>query len=217
MQEGWEETWTITAFADMLTDAIMFDVDAYKFTDSDFSEENRYAKAAILNAILSVECAANCCVARMKYPPLVLDQIDKLSVINKYDLLYSARYNKKLDRGSKAIQSIQELFGLRNKYVHPKIQKVTNKMSVNEKGEKTYERSPEHTKYTQVLRLPHDFNTWTTENSRTVLKAILTFFNYFFSELCGLDSESSSKLLLVNAKGPQNTASFLAEHQVEHT
>lgn len=215
MSKAWHENWTMNSFASLLADAIAFDFQAQRKSTLDFPATNRYSKASVTNAILSIEAAANSCIARMTYPELVVQQLDKLSILDKYDVLYTARFGKKVDRGSKPFQVVRELFQLRNRYVHPKLEKIKTKITISKKNEKTYEKAPKHCKNTSILKIPYDFTTWTGEHSRKVVKEVINFFNHFFTELCGLDAKECSELLSVFVKGPVNTAIFLAVHEID--
>jgi len=205
----------MNSFASLLTDAIAFDIQAQAKDMLDFPTINRYSKASLTTAVLSIESGANSCIARMTYPELVIQQLDKLSVIDKYDVLYSARFGKKIDRGNKPLQVVRELFQLRNCYVHPKLQRIKTKIAINEKGERTYEKVSEHKKNTPILKASYDFATWTGEHSRKVVRETIIFFNHFFSELCGLSAKECSHLLSLFVKGPANTATFLAVHEID--
>jgi len=218
MDDSWVETWTMNPFAGLLTDAIVFDGFAHTTEIEDFPAVNRYAKAAVTNAVLAIEAGANSCLARMTYPEIVVKQLDKLPVVDKYDVLYVSMLGKKLDRGCRHFQAIKELFQLRNQYVHPKIKKVEMKIKSSGNGRKTYQKDMEYKKTSPVLKIPYDFSTWTGEHSRSVVKATISFLNYFFVELCGLNSEKSSELLSVFVKGPVNTATLLSasERDVLH-
>jgi len=215
MPKVWYENWTMNSFSSLLADAIAFDFQAQQKSTSDFAATNRYSKASVINAILSIEAAANSCIARMTYPEMVVQQLDKLSTLDKYDVLYTARFGKKVDRGSKSFQVVRELFQLRNRYVHPKLEKIKTKIAITKKNEKTYEKAPKHCKNTPILKIPYDFNIWTGKHSRKVVKEAIIFFNHFFTELCGLDAKECSELLSVFVKGPVNTATFLAAHEID--
>jgi len=205
----------MNSFANLLTDAIAFDIQAQAKEVLDFPTINRYSKASLTCAVLSIESGANSCIARMTYPELVIQQLDKLSVIDKYDVLYTARFGKKIDRGSKPFQVVRELFQLRNRYVHPKLEKIKTKIAISQKDERTYEKEPEHKKNTPILKVPYDFATWTGDHSRKVVRETVIFFNHFFSELCGLSAKECSDLLALFVKGPANTSTFLAVHEID--
>lgn len=215
MAEEWNETWTMNPFSGLLSDAVVFDILANNNSGLDFPDRNRYAKASVTNAVLAIEAGANSCLARITYPEIVKEQLDKLPVIDKYDVLYTARFDKKIDRGCKSFQVIRELFRLRNRYVHPKLEKIKTKIKLNENGDKTYEPCEEHQTITPVLKIPFNFNVWTGEHSRIVVAETIKFFNYFFSELCKLSVKESSELLSVYVKGPENNATFLADHEID--
>ena len=215
MTKSWLETWTMNSFPGLLSDAIAFDMLAKEKDKLDFPTVNRYAKASVTNSILSLESAANSCITRMTYPELVKTQLDKLSVLEKYDVLFTARFGKSVDRGSKPFQVVKELFSLRNRYVHPKLEKIKTKITIDKNGDKIYEKEPEHRKNTSILKIPKDFNSWTGEHSKIVIKEVIEFYNHFFSLLCKLNPVECSELLAIYVKGPSNPATFLATNEVE--
>lgn len=213
MSDTWKETWTFNAFPSLLSDAIVFDIQAQNGESQDFPKVNRYAKASFINAAFSIESAANSCIARLQYPETAIDQIDSATVIDKFDILYQANSAKKVDRGSKPFQCVREIINLRNCYVHPKLDKLQLTISQSEDNDRTYERPEQHTKETQFLKIPRKFDIWTGKESRVVVKETIGFLNHFFAELCGLGPEACSNLLAVHARGPRNTSTFLAVHE----
>jgi hypothetical protein len=80
-------------------------------------------------------------------------QLDKLSTIDKYDALYASRFAKNIDRGSAPFQVVAELFGFRNRYVHPKLAKIAVRISIDDKGSKRYEKDAEQQKKASHLAL----------------------------------------------------------------
>lgn len=215
MCDTWKETWTFNAFASLLSDAIAFDIQAQNGNSQDFTTVNRYAKASFINAAFSIESAANACIARLQYPEIAIDQIDRATVIDKFDILYQVNSEKKVDRGSKPFQCVREIIGLRNGYVHPKLDKVQLNISQAEDRDRTYERPEEHTKETRFLKIPRKFDIWTGKESRVVVKETISFLNHFFIELCFLTPKKCSDLLAIYTKGPNHTATFLAKHERE--
>ncbi|MEJ0084493.1 MAG: hypothetical protein WDO72_02315 [Pseudomonadota bacterium] len=213
VEDPWTETWTVNWFAALLADAVSFDQQAQAAAPVDFPTVNRFARAAITSAVLAVEAAANSCMARMEYPAIVVKQLDKLSTIDKYDALYASRFAKNIDRGSAPFQVVAELFGFRNRYVHPKLAKIAVRISIDDKGSKRYEKDAEQQKKATHLGIPFDFATWTGEHSRVAVKETILFFNHFFSDLCGLDKQECTALLSLFAKGAAGTANLLAVHE----
>jgi hypothetical protein len=213
VSKPWNETWTVNWFAGLLADAVKFDQQAQAVASLDFPTVNRFARVSVTSAVLAIEAAANSCMARMEYPTIVLKQLDKLSTIDKYDALYTSRFAKNIDRGSAPFQAVAELFGFRNRYVHPKLAKIDVRISIDEKGSKTYEKGADQQKKTSHLGIPFDFATWTGEHSRIAVKETILFFNHFFCDLCGLGKQECSALLSVFVKGAAGTATFLAVHE----
>jgi len=215
MCDTWKETWTFNAFASLLSDAIAFDIQAQNVDSQDFTTVNRYAKASFINAAFSIESAANACIARLPYPKIAIDQIDRATVIDKFDILYQVNSRKKVDRGCKPFQCVNEIIALRNGYVHPKLDKVQLNINQAEDKDRTYERPEEHTKKTRFLKIPKKLDIWAGKESRVVVKETISFLNHFFIELCCLAPEKCSDLLAIYTKGPNHTATFLARHERE--
>ena len=215
MEGKWSEEWTMNSFTSLLTDAIEFDILAQNRQSYPFTSINRFCRASFISAVLSIESAANSCVARMNYPKLVVEQIDKLSTLDKYAVLYSARFQKNINRGNKPFQVVKELFYLRNRYMHPKLENRKIDIEVDPLGRKVYENAPSKKTKVDVLKIPIDFTTWTGDHTRIIVKEVIAFYNYFFSKLCGLGVEECSQLLSVFVKGPANTATLLPTHEIE--
>jgi len=213
MCENWKETWTLNSFADLLSDAIAFDIEAKQHAGKDFPLENRLARSSIMCSAFSLECAANACVERIQYPRIVLKHLDRVRVIEKYDILYTYRFGKSIDHGSKPFQFLRELFRLRNEYVHPKLDKIQMKITQNESSNLFYTKPEDKT--TPIMKIPYDFFTWIGEHSKIVVIETLCFLNHFFVELCGLNPEQCSNLLAVHTQRPNQSATFLAKHARE--
>jgi len=215
MSKTWKETWTFNTFASLLSDAIAFDMQAQNDASQDFPTVNRCAKASFINAAFSIESAANGCIAHLQYPDIAIDQIDKAKVIDKFDILYQVQSGKNIDRGSEPFQCINEIISLRNRYVHPKLDKVQLNISQSEDKGRTYERPEKDTKKTQFLQIPRKFDTWTGNECRIVVEKTISFLNHFFVDLCSLTPKKCSDLLAIYTKGPNHTATYLAKHERE--
>jgi len=212
MCDNWKETWTLNSFAGLLSDAVAFDIDAKKYADSDFPLENRLARSSVMCSAFSLECAANACIERVQYPRIVVDQLDHMQVLDKYETLYTCRFSKSIDRGSKPFQFLRELFRLRNRYVHPKLEKIQMTISQDESGDRYYKKPDNKTSTTPIMKIPCDYFAWIGVHSRIVVTETLGFLNHFFVELCGLSPEQCSDLLAVHTQGPNQNATYLARH-----
>ena len=196
MTEPREEKWTFTSFPLLLSDAIAFDRLANDASADDHPKKNRYAKASFLNAVLAIECAANCCLARLGRPfsEKAIEWLDKATVLDKYEILLFGKTGKHLDFGSEECQPIKDLITFRNNHVHPKIR--TRELKVTRTGpqEHTYEEMKD-VGTSQFLKLPKDMDAWTGEHSRAIVKAALQFFNYFFINQCQMKTDEINRLL----------------------
>ena len=92
---------------------------------TEFEVSATYARSSILSSILLPEVVANICIETLNLENSIYREIDKLSIIGKFDFFLRTNFrNKKIDRGIKYVQGIQELKKLRDSFVHPKKHKV---------------------------------------------------------------------------------------------
>jgi hypothetical protein len=181
-------------FEEMLYDAVLL---AYMSSDLRKEDEsttrpNSLARASVVSSILSFECAANCCIGNLSRSRALLDDIDKLPFLSKFELfLTGLDHTKALDRGCLAVQHASELKRIRDQYVHPKVKKfewkqTSEREQVADAGE------------TPLLKIPVDMSVWEANVAVSALKASTSFFNYFFIDLCKFDSNTTCEILLGN-------------------
>lgn len=84
------------------------------------ADKQTFATASTFFCAASVEAAANGVLQLVDVSKKVTELIDRFPVVEKFDLVASAR-GKTIDRGGKAVQGIRELIQNRNGIVHPKI------------------------------------------------------------------------------------------------
>lgn len=148
--------------------------------------------SAILQSIMLVEAAANCCIFNLKLNKKLGLELDKLSTLAKFDVysLVKTSGNKTLDRGSAPCQDIAELIKLRNSVVHPKFFELNWSLQDDKhrSGVGVYLK-------TERLGLATSCSGWLPDDAITVFKAINKFFKYFFIDLCNL-TEQETRLLL---------------------
>lgn len=154
------------------------------------------ARASIVSSMLTLECAANCCVDVLPWPRCLLDDIDKMPALSKLEIFLKSRDSEKmLDRGSEPTQMVEDLKGLRDRFVHPKVRRaewtpVSDTTQTVDLGT------------SKALRLPLDTGFWGPKEAIVVLQAVTEFFNYFFIDLCELDSNQTCEILA--GSGPVN-------------
>ena len=143
-------------------------------------EMSRFGHLSILSSALALEAAANCALAKLGKRGKTTKDIDKLSVLGKFDVyLLSRGGGDILDRGHKFVQPMDELINVRNAIVHPKI---VNKTAAQLNG-LTFERE---TPKSKLLKIPSDrmLLRWTGDMAKEVLLRLCDFLNYFFLGLC---------------------------------
>jgi len=112
-------TFHYIAFYDLLADAAFQHRCAA--VESDSFRMNRYARASVIAAALSVECAANCLIHSLELSATLRAELDKLPALAKVETFLLLSEFGALDRGRVEVQRMKELITARNEYVHPKV------------------------------------------------------------------------------------------------
>lgn len=182
------------AFYDLLADAVYQHRCAAAEPDS--FRMNRYARASIIAAALSVECAANCLINSLDLTAHLRAELDKMPVLAKIETYLVLSDFGPLDRGRIEVQRVKELISARNDYVHPKV--TTIDATVEEPKDAgidwhvPFSLDGEHW---SGLQIPKKAMFWSKTNSQTALKAIAEFFHYLFVELMNSTSEQLHEIL----------------------
>lgn len=155
-------------------------------------------RSSVLSTTLLLESAANCCLESLNIRDILIrdlaKEVDKLPVISKFEFILSQiNPSQKFDLGCLAVQQIQEIKQLRDRYVHPKVSK-TKRFQISEN---TWDTDFGET---NLLKIPFKFHDWKTHHAITVLKSVNDFFNLFFLEWCKLDTDTVCGLLLQEEK-----------------
>lgn len=194
------------SFFQLLSDAIHFAKKA-KSTDGQY-ESHRYSRASIINSILTIESAANCCLSSIDGPPKFLDDVEKLNSFSKFDMFSKFRDSDFIDRGKHQYQKVAELKKIRDSLVHPKKIKIPVELSLDhEKFENLVElglsldASPMPT--TKIDKSPMF---WLPKDAESALESIFEFYDYYFIELLKLKNEEilgllGNLLVLADEKG----------------
>lgn len=186
-----EEKWLERPFFPLFHDAIQL-----ALVSSDISENvengDSLARSSILNAIFSLEAAANCFLESYETSKHLFKAFEKFGVLEKYEFLLSIKSNGvSFDRGRIEIQKIKELISLRNAYVHPKSLKSTPKYT---QIDSTYEYSYK-SPITQYLEIPEDSNEWNSNHAKIVINAVADFLSIFLIDLCQLTPREATQFL----------------------
>lgn len=154
-----------------------------------------FARSSILSSMLLPEVAANTCLETLNLERSIFQDVDKLSVLAKFDFYVRTTYrNRRIDRGVTAVQGLQEIKRLRDDYVHPKRKRLDWERVTfdEEEGYEEHVSMPEHTPFLQIPRNP---SCWGIEHAATVMASAHSFLCYMFKDLCRLSATRTTALL----------------------
>ncbi len=180
-------------FINIFIDSVVFAQLAEVTGSQQFQEAARFARASISSAVLSIECAANCCLAQLSNGGSFRHDIDKLPFISKFEIFHSLNFQgRAFDRGCIEIQKIQELKSIRDCLVHPKRKTVSLKKEDEQEGQVLFNQECGIWKLNGISRLE---SAWNHEDAIKVLNAATAFFNFYFLDLCGFNHNRVCKIL----------------------
>jgi hypothetical protein len=147
-----------------------------------------FSTATTFFCAATVEAAANGLLQLVEASRKVLDLIDRFPVIDKIDLVATAR-GKSINRGARAVQQLQELIQSRNGIVHPKI--MTREVK--------FESLPGNEHYSR-RHVANDFAVTDGSTEREIAtKAVHTtveFLNYAIADLLVLSQSEAEHCLI---------------------
>jgi hypothetical protein len=186
-----EDFFHVKNFENLLHDSInllyaAYDVD--RETD-DHDIERAYSRGSMLSTLLLFECAANCCIDALHLDGQFANDVDKLPFLSKFELFLGRVSKTPFDRGCKIVQSVSELKSLRDKYVHPKVKKLV-----------PVQIQPHHysveAEKTKQLGISHNPSAWRREIGLKSAQSANDFFNLYFTQWCGFDSNTVCSILM---------------------
>ena len=174
-------------FGQLLCDAIFFEKMAKK--ESDQIILRKYARSSILMSTLTLECAANCCLNQFSANKQLLNDIDKLPFLSKFDLFAVLGFEKKIDYGRTEVQKINELKHIRDSIVHSKVTK-TKLGSINQRDRTFFAEAANSSfsiKPKSGTGILDNYQLVGHKDCFSALKSVIEFYNYFFSELLAMN------------------------------
>lgn len=158
---------------------------------------NSLARAALLNTLVLPEVVANCCIDDLGLESSVYREIDRLSVVAKFDFYLRTKFRKRsLHRGNRYVQSLGELKKLRDDYVHPKTRKVFWVGPGD--GVQTADRP--QTPLLGIAKNPRD---WWHEDAVLAMRAVHEFLAYFFIDCCRYSKSVVASILAAESEVPE--------------
>lgn len=174
-------------------DLILVDSLEFLFLSMDYpsyDEQNqRFARSSIISSLLLIECAANICIASLNLEKNILNEIDRLPILGKFDFYLRVNFRKRhLNRGNHHIEIIKELKKIRDMLVHPKSHKLEVEIQPDGTGKAEAE-------VTRNLEVAYDPSFWDDSQALIILKAVHEFLEFFFKQQCKFSSTKTSNLL----------------------
>ena len=205
----------IQSFFQLLSDAIFFERSAKDSSDVIIAQ--RYAKASIINSIMTLESAANSCLTQMKHSRKFLDEVDKLTSFAKFDLYALYRNAPLIDRGNTAVQKVAELKTLRDRFVHPKQEKAKLDISLDDTSDPdfahiglSFSRNP-----LNATRIDTSSEFWFETDATNALLSVIEFFNHYFLTVLQLKHEEVIAILGTKVVFDEKTNFLLHKEQLE--
>jgi hypothetical protein len=157
-----------------------------------------FARTSAIYSMLILEASANLCIDCLDLERSIYKDVDKLSVLAKFDFyLRASGKNRVLDRGNAYAQRIQEIKTLRDGFVHPKMTKVSWKVIEEENNHR--ETKAELTK---MMKIAKHSRYWEFEDLLIITRSVHEFLRHFFIELCGMSASESCGTLFSERKVP---------------
>lgn len=182
-------------FEDLLSDAVRL-AGLSHMTSLPLDLRNAGAKGSILNSVLALEAAANCLVARFQYSSRMKDMVERFQPLEKFEFVAWHISDDRLDRGREVVQSIAELFALRNEYVHPKVRQVTTAFH---QATAQIEQASEQWPTLKISRATQD---WEYTSAKRCLVVADDFLSHFLIDLCKFTPKMSQEALFPTVTMP---------------
>lgn len=153
------------------------------------------ARASFSATTMFLEASANTCLETLDASANLLGQIDKFPVVQKFEFFAQARFAKKINLGSHIIQQLNEIFAVRNRYVHPKAQRLEWKPLATNALIGVPKTSP-------ALEIPLAATYFNANHAIKALKASHVFLEHVLQEVCGLGPEKVTAMLFSLVRQP---------------
>jgi hypothetical protein len=151
-----------------------------------------FARSAITNAALLIECVSNSCLGSLALPAKLLDELDRLPALSKLDYYLFARTSKHIERGRRETDLAGDVLKLRDHIVHPKLKPG----SIAGTGQEPYVDYGA----TKALGIALDNREWTHQDGSKVATAATEFLHLYFLDWCGHDIGNATRVLVCREK-----------------
>jgi len=147
-----------------------------------------FARSAITNAALLLECVSNSCLGSLPITTRLLDELDRLPTLSKLDYYLFSRTSKHIDRSCRETELAGDVLKLRDHIVHPKLKPGFFARD----GEELYADYGT----TKALGIALDNREWTHQDGMKVADAATAFLRLYFLDWCGHDKGNATRVLV---------------------
>lgn len=182
-------------FDTLLLDSIYFLMQSRRL--GPYEDRNQaHARASIAFSLLMLEAAANTCIEHLDLASSVHNDIDRLSVLAKFDFYLRTRFRgRSLPRSAHQIEWLKELKSLRDGLVHLKTQRV--EWIGPEDGEQVAEIPA-----TKALKISTNPTSWGESDAIAAAQGVHGFLRFFFKDCCKFGPSKVASLLFSEDKVP---------------
>jgi hypothetical protein len=168
--------------------------------EADHDVSASFARGSLACTMMLPEVVANVLVETLNPESSTFSDVDRMSAAGKFDFyLRTAFRNRRLDRGSREVQQLQELKRLRDVFVHPKPQQVRWTPAQDETHTGESDRTP-------LLDMSRNPMMWYSEDAIKAMRAVHQFFAFYFRVLCRYTKRDVSALLFSQDAVPDKAA-----------
>jgi hypothetical protein len=154
------------------------------------------ARASLFTCLVLPEVVANCCIDHLALSQRVASEVDRMSVLAKYEFyLYTRFKGRALPRGILPVQGLSELKRLRDDYVHPKKSRVV--WDGPEDGVQSAQRPT-----TPILGIATHPQHWWIDDAVIGMRAVHSFFRFYFVDCCRYRRTAVASLLSAELEVP---------------
>ena len=168
--------------------------------ESDHAISASYARGSLASTMMLPEVVANVLVETLNLESSTFSDVDRMSAAGKFDFYLRTTFRaRRLDRGSREVQQLQELKRLRDVFVHPKPQQVRWTTAKDETHTGESDRTP-------LLDMSKNPMMWYSEDAIKAMRAVHQFFKFYFGDLCRYTKRDVSALLFSQDAIPDKDA-----------
>lgn len=168
--------------------------------ESDHDVAASLARGSLACTMMLPEVVANILIETLDLETSVFVDVDRMSALGKFDFYLRTTFrSRKLDRGMKPVQALQELKRLRDVFVHPKPQEVHWTPTKDKSHTGVSGRTP-------LLDVSKNPTMWYSDDAIKGMRAVHGFLSYYFRELCRFNKRRVSNILFSEDAVPDKDA-----------